>query len=104
MLVATANWVETLEELVSAGRIRSYGWSTDQPHRIRRIAQAPNCSSVEIASNVLDDSPEIVPLLADLELVAFIRSPLAMGLVVCRSADHQRLASDSLPDSGSAGT
>jgi len=88
--------IETLEELVGAGRIRSYGWSTDQPHRIRRIAQAPNCSSVEIALNVLNDSPEIVPMLEELEIVAFIRSPLAMGLLAGRITRDTQLAEDDI--------
>ena len=88
--------IETLEELVVAGRIRSYGWSTDQPHRVRRIAQAPNCSSVEIALNVLRDSPEIVPMLGELGLPAFIRSPLAMGLLAGRITRDTRIAPDDI--------
>ena len=88
--------IDTLEGLAAAGRIRSYGWSTDRPNRIARIAQAPNCSSVEIALNVLNDSPEIVPMLAELGLPAFIRSPLAMGLLAGRITRDTRLAEDDI--------
>jgi aryl-alcohol dehydrogenase-like predicted oxidoreductase len=88
--------IETLEELVEAGRIRSFGWSTDQPHRIARIAQTPDCSAVEIALNVLDDAPEVVPLLEELQLVAFVRSPLAMGLLAGRITRETRLPQDDI--------
>ncbi len=88
--------IATLEELVAAGRIRSYGWSTDKPHRIARIAQSSDCSAVEIALNVLDDAPEIVPLLEELQLVAFVRSPLAMGLLAGRITRDTRLPQDDI--------
>ncbi len=88
--------IEVLEELVAGGHIRSYGWSTDEPDQVRRMAEAPNCSSVEIALNVLNDSPEIVPMLEELELVAFIRSPLAMGLLAGRITRETQLAEDDI--------
>ena len=94
--------IEALEELVAAGRIRSYGWSTDQPHRIARIARAPNCSAVEIALNVLSDAPEVVPLLDELRLVAFIRSPLAMGLLAGRITRDSVLGEDDIRGIGTA--
>ena len=42
---------ETLEELVKAGKIRAYGWSTDFPDRLEVFARGPgappsSCSSM----------------------------------------------------------
>ena len=88
--------IDALEGLVADGHIRSYGWSTDEPEQIRRIARSPNCSSVEIGLNVLADAPETVRLLDELELVAFVRSPLAMGLLAGRITRGTRLAEDDI--------
>ncbi len=75
---------EALEGLVAAGLIRSYGWSTDQVHRVRAFAASPNCAAAEIALNVLRDAPEMLVALDELRLPALIRSPLAMGLLAGR--------------------
>ena len=88
--------IEALEGLAAAGRIRSYGWSTDVPEQVRRIAEGPNCSSVEIELNVLSHAPEVVPLLCELRLPAFIRSPLAMGLLAGRITRETQLAEDDI--------
>jgi aryl-alcohol dehydrogenase-like predicted oxidoreductase len=85
---------DTLEGLVAAGRIRAYGWSTDQVHRVRTFGESPNCAAVEIGLNVLDDSPEMIPVLAELELPALVRSPLAMGLLAGRITRGSRMAHD----------
>ena len=37
---------DVLEELVAAGKIRAYGWSTDDPARARLFAEGQHCAAV----------------------------------------------------------
>ena len=72
---------ETLEALVTAGKIRAYGWSTDFPERLEVFAQGPKCAAVQLQLNVLDDNPAILALCDKYDLAALNRGPLAMGLL-----------------------
>ena len=72
---------ETLEELVKAGKIRAYGWSTDFPDRLEVFARGPRCATVQSQINVLDDNPAILALCEKYDLAALNRGPLAMGLL-----------------------
>jgi aryl-alcohol dehydrogenase-like predicted oxidoreductase len=72
---------ETLEELVQAGKIRAYGWSTDFPDRARVFAEGKNCTSIQLQLNVLDDNPEVISVCEKHDLAAINRGPLAMGLL-----------------------
>ena len=72
---------DTLEELVAAGKIRHYGWSTDLPDRARVFALGPNCCAAQFQMNVLDDAAEMVALCEELDLAGINRGPLAMGLL-----------------------
>ena len=72
---------ETLEELVKAGKIRAYGWSTDFPDRLEVFARGPRCATVQSQLNVLDDNPAILALCEKYDLAALNRGPLAMGLL-----------------------
>lgn len=71
---------ETLEELVTAGKILAYGWSTDYPERAEVFAQGPHCSAVQLQLNVLDDNPAMLAVCEKYDLAALTRGPLAMGL------------------------
>jgi aryl-alcohol dehydrogenase-like predicted oxidoreductase len=72
---------DTLEELAAAGKIRAYGWSTDDPQRARVFAEGPNCAAVQHQMNVLNDAAPMVGLCEDLGLTSINRGPLAMGLL-----------------------
>ena len=72
---------ETLEALVTEGRIRAYGWSTDDPERAAFFAEGPNCASVQNQMNVFSDAPEIIAVCERLNLASINRGPLAMGLL-----------------------
>ena len=73
--------IATLESLVDAGKIRSYGWSTDDPERVRRFAQGAHCAAAQFQLNVLADAPEIVGVCEQHNLAGLNRGPLAMGLL-----------------------
>ena len=72
---------DTLEELVTEGKIRAYGWSTDFPERLEVFAQGPKCASVQLQLNVLDDNPAVLAICDQYDLAALNRGPLAMGLL-----------------------
>jgi aryl-alcohol dehydrogenase-like predicted oxidoreductase len=72
---------ETLEELVSQGKIRAYGWSTDFEDRAEFFAQGEHCTAVQLQLNVLDDNPNVIQVTEKYNLAAINRGPLAMGLL-----------------------
>lgn len=73
--------LEALERLVDAGKIRSYGWSTDDPDRARKFATGEHCAAAQFQMNVLSDAPEMVRACEELGLAGLNRGPLAMGLL-----------------------
>lgn len=72
---------DTLEDLVRAGKIRTYGWSTDFADRAEVFAQGQNCSAIQLQLNVLEDNPAVVAICEQQNMAAINRGPLAMGLL-----------------------
>ncbi len=70
---------EELEKLTAEGKIRSYGWSTDSPDRVRVFAEGKHCTAVQHDLNVVMDAPEMLALCEEQELASVNRSPLARG-------------------------
>jgi aryl-alcohol dehydrogenase-like predicted oxidoreductase len=85
---------ETLEELVSTGKIRAYGWSTDFPERAEVFARGPHCSAIQLQLNVLDDNPAMLALCEKHDLAALNRGPLAMGLLTDKYTTRIKVAAD----------
>ncbi len=71
----------SLERLVEKGKIRSYGWSTDDPIRARTFARGAHCSAAQFQMNVLFDASPMVKTCEKLNLAGLTRGPLAMGLL-----------------------
>ncbi len=71
--------VELLESLVSEGKIRSYGWSTDAVEGARLFAEGKHCVAIQHDLNVVLDAPEMLKLCEELNLASVNRSPLARG-------------------------
>jgi aryl-alcohol dehydrogenase-like predicted oxidoreductase len=80
-LKAAQTALETLEDLVLEGKIRWYGWSTDDPQRARCFAQGRHCAAVEHRLNVLLDAPEMLAACQELDLASINRIPLLMGVL-----------------------
>ena len=85
---------ETLEQLVQAGKIRTYGWSTDDPNRERVFAQGKYCTAVQNQMNVLDDAAPMIALCEVLNLASINRGPLAMGLLTGKYQGEKILGGD----------
>jgi len=72
---------DEMEKAVSAGKVRAYGWSTDFSKSAQAMARRENFVAIEHAMNVLVDAPKMQSVVAENDLTALIRSPLAMGLL-----------------------
>jgi aryl-alcohol dehydrogenase-like predicted oxidoreductase len=82
MPIAEAESVfDELDRLQAAGKIRSYGWSTDYSQSAAAVASRSNFAAVEYAMNVFFDAPRMQTAAKNAGLVSLIRSPLAMGLL-----------------------
>lgn len=75
--------IEPLEELVAEGKIRAYGWSTDDPDRVRAFATAAgdNCVAIQHDFSVFNHSPAVLPVVEELGMASINRGPLAMGVL-----------------------
>ncbi|MBL4785210.1 MAG: aldo/keto reductase [Cohaesibacteraceae bacterium] len=72
---------DEVEKARLAGKVQSYGWSTDFSRSAAAFADRPAFIAVEHAMNVLLDAPKIRDVVRKKNLFALIRSPLAMGLL-----------------------
>jgi aryl-alcohol dehydrogenase-like predicted oxidoreductase len=70
-----------LEELVAEGKIRFYGWSTNDPERSRLFAQGDSCAAIQFRLNVLEDAPELLAICDEYDQAGIIRGPLASGFL-----------------------
>jgi aryl-alcohol dehydrogenase-like predicted oxidoreductase len=86
---------ETLEALVAEGKIRFYGWSTDDPQRARFFAEGLHCAAVQYELNLFNDNVPMLAVCDECNLASINRSPLAMGLLTGKyKADAQFPAND----------
>jgi aryl-alcohol dehydrogenase-like predicted oxidoreductase len=70
-----------LEELVSAGKIRWYGWSTDVVDSAREFASGKHCTSIQFRLNAIYDNPEMRQVCAEFDLAGINKDPLNKGLL-----------------------
>jgi aryl-alcohol dehydrogenase-like predicted oxidoreductase len=89
-----------LEDLVDEGKIRAYGWSTDDADRIRGIGGRRRVAAVQFSLNVLSDTPTMLAACDDLGLAGLVRSPLGMGLLTGKFTADSRLPADDVRGSG----
>lgn len=74
--------IPALEELVAEGKLRAYGWSTDDPERAEAFAEAgQHVATAQFDMSALRDAPGMVEVCEAAGLGAIIRGPLAMGLL-----------------------
>ena len=70
-----------LEELVSAGEIRWYGWSTDIVDSARAFASGEHCTSIQFRLNAIYDSLRMREVCADFDLAGINKDPLNKGIL-----------------------
>ncbi|MGD9148121.1 MAG: aldo/keto reductase [Anaerolineae bacterium] len=84
----------TLENLVGEGKIRYYGWSTDDLERARFFARCSHCTAIEHRLNIMMDAPDMLALCDEFDLASINRIPLAMGLLGGRWTASTQLPED----------
>lgn len=87
---------EEMDGARRAGKIRAFGWSTDYPASAEAMADREGFIGIEHAMNVFADVPTIQQMVARNDLVAFIRSPLAMGILTGKFDRTTKMADDDI--------
>ena len=85
---------DTLEDLVAAGKIRAYGWSTDNPERARVFAAGPHCTSIQQRLNIFEGSAETLAVCEQFHLASINRGPLAQGLLTGKFTNDSTIPAD----------
>jgi aryl-alcohol dehydrogenase-like predicted oxidoreductase len=71
--------LDALESLVAAGKVRTYGWSTDSPTSAAAFAQGAHCVAIQHDLNVVLDAGPMLDLCDIFNLASVNRTPLARG-------------------------
>jgi aryl-alcohol dehydrogenase-like predicted oxidoreductase len=86
--------LDVLEDLVRAGKIRYYGWSTDDIERARLFARGEHCIAIEHRLNVFNDNAAMLDLCQENDLASLNRGPLLMGVLTGRWTPETKLEGD----------
>jgi aryl-alcohol dehydrogenase-like predicted oxidoreductase len=82
---------EALERLVEQGRIRAWGWSTDDAQKAARMVKFPHFTAVQQELSVFRDGPDMLELCARDNLASLNRAPLAMGMLTGKFSTSSQL-------------
>jgi aryl-alcohol dehydrogenase-like predicted oxidoreductase len=93
-IAIASDTMEALEKLVDEGKIRGYGWSTDDFDRAAFFAKGPNCIAVQQQLNIFVGNEEILDLCEEKDLASINRGPLAMGLLTGKFDKEVQLPSN----------
>ena len=75
---------DALEDLVSEGKIRWYGWSTDNPAGARVFAQGAHCTAIQHTLNMAICRPAILAVCEEHDLASVNRYPLGSSILTCK--------------------
>jgi len=87
---------DALEELVTEGKIRYYGWSTNDVERIRVFAEGAHFTAVQSFLSVVYDYPEIHDICDELDLGNLNKQPLAMGILTGKFTEQTVFPKDDI--------
>ena len=88
--------VEALESLCDQGKIRYYGWSTDQAELTSQFLNKPRAVALQFDMNVINDAPQMLESATYNQCAAIIRSPLAMGFLSGKYHPDTKLPSNDI--------
>lgn len=94
---------EMLDEMHVAGKIASFGWSTDFPEKAELVSQYKGAKAIEYAMNVLFRADRLTPVVEKHGKIGLIRSPLAMGLLGGKYDAKSTFGEDDVRKLGDAG-
>ena len=72
---------DLLETLVDEGKIRWYGWSTDNPEGARVFAQGVHCTAIQHVLNMQYDVPQMLAVCEEYDQASINRTCLGMGML-----------------------
>ena len=70
-----------LEDLVTEGKIRWYGWSTDLVDRAEIFSEGEHCTSIQFRLNVIFDNIPMRELCANTRMAGINKDPLNRGIL-----------------------
>lgn len=88
--------MDVLEALVTEGKIRWYGWSTDLVDRAQVFASGEHCTSIQFALNVAYDLPKMRQLCADHQLAGINKSPFSRGILTGKFSKEHTFAENDI--------
>lgn len=89
--------METLEELVEEGRIRHYGWSTDDPDRAKIFAQGKHCTIVQFKHNLTFHNKRMIKeVIQEFNVAGLIKGPLGSGILTGKYQNDSKLPANHL--------
>ena len=72
---------DVLETLVDEGKIRWYGWSTDNAEGARVFAQGQHCTAIQHVLNMAYDAPQMLAVCEEFDQASINRTVLGMGML-----------------------
>jgi len=85
---------DALEELVCEGKIRWYGWSTDDLDAARVFARGEHCAAIQQRLNVMAGNLELLAFCEQSNLASVNRTPLIKGLLAGRFTSESQIPPD----------
>ena len=85
---------DAMEDLVSDGKIRWYGWSTDDPNQARLYATGAHCTAVQQRFSVFGGNDETLSICEELNLASLNRGPLAKGILTGKFTSDSTFPAD----------
>ena len=85
-----------LEDLVQAGKIRWYGWSTDLVDRAQVFANGAHCASIQFRLNAVFDNPEMRSLCKEFNLAGLNKDPLNKGILTGKFTTSSTFPADDI--------
>ena len=91
-----------MDKARQAGKIRAFGWSTDFPDNASAMAGHEGFVAIEHAMNLFVDMPTMQATIEQHDLIALIRSPLAMGVLTGKYDEQTVLQTDDVRSTNEA--
>jgi aryl-alcohol dehydrogenase-like predicted oxidoreductase len=88
--------MEVLEQLVEEGKIRWYGWSTDEPDHARAFAPGEHCTSIQFDLNVFVDNAAMRTICAEYDLGGINKNPLNRGILTGKFDEESTFPKDDI--------